>query len=498
MQIDKLIITNRGALQSKYGAKFKEIEKKITTLIATDKKRGIISNLFYIDDAATLGKLKIPYVKNVESATQVKATIDALYKKYSPNYIMLLGAVDVIPHCELKNLIPDDDDEIVPSDLPYACDKKYSTKISDFLSPTRVMGRLPDITGGTDAQYLIGLIGNAIKAQSKDLKAYKSIFSLSAKVWKGSTIQSLTNMLGDAKTMKLIPPKGKHTKAQLQRKTHFINCHGAQVDSKFYGQQGESYPVALHARNLDGNISEGTVIAAECCFGAELFDPEYTDGDLCICNTYLKEGALGYLGSTTVAYGPADGQGEADLITQYFIRNVHKGFSLGRAMLDARLRFVEKSLPRIEPTELKTMAQFILLGDPSIHLVETQKSRMTEQKTLSDTSTRMLRQDRRQALNIRGENVNKYAQNLVEQKPKALAKSIQKVLNENNIYNAAMASFKYEKKNTANQKSGGPSNTCHLFLQREETQNQLIPMTTLLVIKDVDGEVVEVKKLERK
>ncbi|MFN0031581.1 MAG: C25 family cysteine peptidase [Flavobacteriales bacterium] len=498
METDKLILSNKSALTAKYGKQLTEVERAVKEMIAADKKRGIVSKFIYLDGATALKKMKVPAVKSANSATQVKATIDALSKKYTPDYLLLIGSVDVIPHCELKNLIPDDDDEIVPSDLPYACEKKYSTKISDFLSPTRVIGRLPDITGGSDAKYLAGLIRNAIKAQTKNLNEYKSVFALSAKVWKGSTTQSLINIVGDAKTMKLIPPKGKHTRAQLQRKTHFINCHGAQVDSKFYGQQGESYPQALHARELDGNISFGCVVAAECCYGAELFDPEYTDGDLNVSNTYMREGALGFLGSTTVAYGPAEGQGEADLLTQYFIRNVHKGFSLGRSLLDARLRYVEKALPRIEPTELKTIAQFILLGDPSVHLVKPSvATEAAASKHFTEGTTRLMRKDRRQGLKIRGENVERYAQKPHEQRPKALAKSIQSVLKEHGINNAAVASFNYSKTISGKAKSSKGA-SCHLFLQREESQKQLIPQTTLLVIKDVGGEVVEVKRLERR
>ena len=44
------------------------------------------------------------------------------------------------------------------------------------------------------------------------------------------------------------------------------------------------------------------------------------------------------------------------------------GASLGRALLTARQRYVAAQ-PAITPVDLKTLAQFSLLGDPSIHLV---------------------------------------------------------------------------------------------------------------------------------
>ena len=66
---------------------------------------------------------------------------------------MILGSVDVIPHQDLVNPAYDpspdgDPDRLAPGDLPYACDAPYSTAISDFTGPTRVVGRLPDLTNG--------------------------------------------------------------------------------------------------------------------------------------------------------------------------------------------------------------------------------------------------------------------------------------------------------------------------------------------------------------
>ena len=74
-----------------------------------------------------------------------------------------------------------------------------------------------------------------------------------------------------------------------------------------------------------------TVVAAECCYGAQLFNPNDADGSLPMSNAYLGAGAAGYFGSTTIAYGPATGNGAADLLAQYFLINVLAGASLGRA-----------------------------------------------------------------------------------------------------------------------------------------------------------------------
>ncbi|HEY4334762.1 MAG TPA: hypothetical protein VGM89_02665, partial [Puia sp.] len=94
------------------------------------------------------------------------------------------------------------------------------------------------------------------------------------------------------------------------------------------------------------------------------------DSQLSIANNYLLNGALGFLGSSTIAYGPADSNDQADLICAYFFTSVLKGASTGRSLLEARQQYLTKSGPHLDPVALKTLGQFYLLGDPSLQPVE--------------------------------------------------------------------------------------------------------------------------------
>ena len=85
-----------------------------------------------------------------------------------------------------------------------------------------------------------------------------------------------------------------------------------------------------------------------------------------IANQYLAKGAAGVVASTTISYGPADDNANADWICQFFIEQVLRGASLGRAFLEARLAYVRKQSV-VDPYDEKTLAQFVLLGDPSLH-----------------------------------------------------------------------------------------------------------------------------------
>ncbi len=170
--------------------------------------------------------------------------------------------------------------------------------------------------------------------------------------------------------MRQSPPDGPGWRAaELQRGFHFINCHGALAAPEFYGQRtanSTDFPVAHDTEHVQGRIGKGAVIAAECCYGAELYDPRDAAGRRGICYAYLDSGAYGFFGSSTIAYGPSSGNGWADLLCRYFLDGVLRGASLGRAVLEARHTYL-LGMSVLQPEDLKTLAQFNLLGDPSIH-----------------------------------------------------------------------------------------------------------------------------------
>lgn len=402
----KLIVSHKGNLQWKYGKAFPKIISLVKKLQDADKKKGLDTKLVLIDDATSAQRAGVKKIK-IWSEQECKRIVDDLYKKHIPAYIVILGAQDIFPFQDIENPA-EDDDSVVPSDLPYACDTPFSRKIENFIGPTRVVGRIPDIPGQqTDIAYLERLITNAIEQKPIAEEKYHNYFAVTALVWKKSTELSLQSMFGEHAKM-ISSPNGSTTqsgykpysKKQLEPLTHFYNCHGANIDLSYYGQKGNSFPEALQVSNLSANVKKGAIVAAECCYGAQLFDhvqmglPSYS-----IANTYLANNAIAFLGSSTIAYGPADSQGLADLITQYFIKNILKGASTGRALLEARQKFLSESGPDLDPCELKTVAQFYLLGDPSIQPAECEDA---EVKKLSVGSTIM---NSRKNLFIKGKNL---------------------------------------------------------------------------------------------
>jgi hypothetical protein len=294
-----------------------------------------------------------------------------VFHAYTPDYLMLLGSVDVVPHQPLRNPVYDgvnDVDRLAPGDLAYACNAPFSDDASDFIGPDRVVGRLPDMTGATDPSVLLAVLKSATKWSVRPRSDYNDHLGVSALVWTRSTVLSLRQIFGAAEVHNSPNEGPQWPAAVLGRRVHFINCHGADSDPQFYGQEGSNYPVSHQAAVVAGHVRSGTVAAAECCYGGQLWAPGPQDAAEPMPLAYLRSGAVGFLGSSTIAYGPADTNGDADLLCQYFVESVLGGASLGRALVEARQRFVQ-GVTVLSPVNTKTLAQFSLLGDPSVHPV---------------------------------------------------------------------------------------------------------------------------------
>lgn len=366
----KILVTSRSMLIAKYSKPgFDKVAKAVKLLVAADKKRGFTTSLIFVDDPAAMRRCNGKAVTDPKSGQQHKEAIDAIYRSLQPEYIVMLDAPDVIPHVSMQNPTPDDDDPDVPSDLPYACDAPFSRDPRKFLSITRVVGRIPGIMGADRPTFLTDTLKASAQFRPRPRADYLSYFAISAEVWRKSTARSVEEIFGKDSTKKIFvsPPAGNAEAARhLSPLTHFINCHGDTISPSFFGQRGDKFPVALTSDGVANNAVSRTVIAAECCYGAELYDPKREKHERPpIAISYFSRGAVGFFGSTNTAYGEAVRTGAADIITRYFLVCVLAGASLGRACLQARQKFIDTE--DLDIYNLKTIAQFLLLGDPSLH-----------------------------------------------------------------------------------------------------------------------------------
>ncbi|MFI5150968.1 MAG: C25 family cysteine peptidase [Bacteroidia bacterium] len=499
---DKIILTNLSALNRKYGKNVKHIRKAIEHLIKCDAGRGISTSLFFLDQESKAIPGYRPVLK-ANDPVQNKLAIDCIYKQMTPDYILLLGSQDVIPHIQLQNLA-DKEDKYVNSDLPYACEASYSTDPGKFIAPSRVVGRLPDITGGRDHRYLMNLLRQAALAKPLELQTEIEYFAVCVPAWKNSAKDGLRKMFHDTDDLKLCPPQKPHkyTQKDLQPRIHFFNCHGNKHKPEFYGQQGDDFPMALSSHVIQGKISQGTAVAAECCYGADLYDPS-PSRELPLPNTYLLNGALIFLGSTTVAYGAASGQGQADLLTQYFVQYLLQGASSGRAFLQARLDYMHQSAVHKDPADLKTISQFLLLGDPSVQfLVSAEHQQLCDvlNKQELQQASALHRRNRRILMHSHALSVKENSllpKHHTGKRSASVEKHIARIARHYKLRKYEHTTYSYdEKKDSALKKSeNNPVVHCHHLVQQHNVKigGTSRTLNELLIIQEAGGVITHVK-----
>jgi hypothetical protein len=278
--------------------------------------------------------------------------------------------------------------------------------------------------------------------------------------------------------------------------------------------------VAHEAAYVDGKINEGTVASVECCYGGELYPSSVDGGRAGICTTYLAGKAYGYFGSTTIAYGPAIGNGAADLICQYFLRRIMAGASVGRAALEARLEFAGGD-PELDPIDLKTLAQFNLLGDPSIHPVTVQvpHTAIVQLKGLAGapktvraeaSDAAVARTDRRRQLLARGVRIGATQAVATKVAKPKLANSVRSTLKkmaaELKISEPKILSFSVKSPATPQgplaraMKAGAmtklaPPSGFHVVTGREEAPSDFPPQIVAVVAKEVAGKIISYREM---
>ena len=385
MQSVKLSITCRKALEKKYDAKaLARIDAAIGKWIAADATRGIRTIHLAVDDAKDMKPYKVAPVAGEITAGKVKRAIDALVAGLTPDYIVLIGSGDVVPLFNVPNptLSNDGDtDPTVPTDNPYASSQAFDRKKrASYLVPNRVLGRIPDLPGSNDPAWLLNYLAVATAWKSRPPASYVRDLLVCCDTWKKSGKACVEYLSRSAATMLTCPPSGDSSKRMQGRRAallQMIKCHGAPSDSWFYGQRGYDYPEVMRSTSLRKRTRKATVVGSMCCFGANIFDPldpaAQHPGEPPISSVYLRQGAFGFLGSTCTAWVGLDSMLCSDWIVATFLKSVLAGASLGRATLEARqnlARWSQQQGDQVDSADEKTLIQFMLLGDPSIHPVK--------------------------------------------------------------------------------------------------------------------------------
>lgn len=330
----KAVITNREILQKKFKDNFLEIESKLNEYC-----KIFNGKIFYTTET---------------KPEECKKVFDEAEKEGATSFV-IVGGNDVVPFFKLKNPASYDGDDIVYSDNPYA-----STDENYFI-PERSVGRIPD---GNNAIFLIRMLEDFINFR-KDRR--KGKFGYTAFEWIEASKEVFKTL--NRKTLKISPPIKSNSIETIQinkKKFYYFNLHGSEETKYWYGQKGDNYPVAFSPENLNEVNCANAVVFSEACYGANIINKNINDA---ISLKFLERGAICFVGSTKIAYGPSKPPStDADLLGKLFFKNVINKESFGVALMKAKREFVIESLKKgyIDRAEKKTLIEFVLYGDPDL------------------------------------------------------------------------------------------------------------------------------------
>ncbi len=407
----KLSVTVKSRLEDKYApADLQLINEKVKEWIAADDKRGITTVHVHVDDAKEMDDLGAAPVSGEATAEKIKQAIEDLWVSdklpSTPHYLVLFGAEDIVPMFPVPNPSYDpsgiDTDQTVPSDNPYATPLNFDPldPTNSYLIPQRAIGRIPDMVSDSqeshhkgDPAWVVQYLDTAIEWEPKEKRDYKDPYAICTAEARFAGNEFMQKTFDDPGLRPFICPTDSDAvdsptaRDHLSAGLHIIKCHGNKKDPTFWGfsvldQRKKEHPcAAITSASLTALLKSSAVVASMCCYGAQIFSPSDPNarsrGEWPLASTYLRNGALGFVGSTMMAWVGRSQMGAADWIVQSYLKNVLGGESLGNAFLaskqDYRSHYSVKD-DILSEEEEKTLIEYVLLGDPSIHPVLSSQS----------------------------------------------------------------------------------------------------------------------------
>jgi peptidase C25-like protein len=394
----KLSVTVKSRLDGKYGsAGVQKIDEVVKRWIKADATRGIQTVHVHVDDSTEMNALGVPPISGEATPENIKQAIDNLWNKLrpTPHYLVLFGGEQIIPMFIVHNpsgwMELEERDKSVPTDNPYATHLPFapsdsSDSIKSYLIPERPIGRIPDMIDDPDPAWLCDYLETAINWKPQLDSFYKLPYAICTAEAEGAATELIQKSLGNSGVTPFVcPPKedtSTETRQQLSAGLHMIKCHGNPGDATFWGfaesatHTRENAHAAITSATLRLSPKPSTVVASMCCFGAQIFSPSDPNAKSPpawpIASTYLRQGALGFIGSTMMAWVGCDVMGSADSIVQCYVKNVLAGESIGNALLASKQDYqshYSSTNNTFANDEQKTLIEYVLLGDPSIYPV---------------------------------------------------------------------------------------------------------------------------------
>jgi tetratricopeptide (TPR) repeat protein len=387
-----VILSSKRRLMDFFGEeKFKRLDDAILNLVEAVRKRpGWNAYRIYIDDPTTLEHFGLtPADPSNPWEIKLRLTDLDLFLKHESEMIgslLIIGGHEIIPFHMLPNPT-DDDDDVIPSDNPYA------TTDENYFAPEWPVGRLPS---GNDIDLLVRLVRSAviehqyvarqqapwrrlgwriINILRRLFRSRQSSLGYSASIWRKASI-AVFRAIGNPRSLITSPPIEAETLPQEAIKPSafsYYNLHGLEDAPEWFGQRDPfedgnamvEFPIALRPQDIINGGQAPQVVFTEACFGANVLEKT---SESAICLRFLDQGSKAVVGSTKISYGSVTPPLiAADLLGRLFWEGLKAGLPIGEALRQGKLKLATEMHRRqgyLDGEDQKTLISFILYGDP--------------------------------------------------------------------------------------------------------------------------------------
>lgn len=357
-----LILTREQVLLSQLVGSADSYHQTIHSYCEAALRRGVAYRYLDLDSC--------PFYSGAGDVVSVVTALRQIVELARPKYLLILGNEKVIGVSHWENVAHDGDDE-VESDLPYATlctESPWENRDFDFDAVLRV-GRVPSYIGET-VEAFVSYFRNAAAAMRDDVRVVP--YGLSALVWQAESDDEFGAV--SSRKVDVSPEVTKNnvkSRMGFEANLLFFNLHGSNQTKFWYGQEGWSYPEAFAPQVLAG-IDRPYFIGVEACYGARYLGGLTPEDSIVL--TALQNHCLALLGSSRIAFGARVPKGFcADVVVGDYIKGLNEGLTSGDAHIEG-LRELCLCPETMDDSDIKTLAEFALYGDPSTRLTFGAKS----------------------------------------------------------------------------------------------------------------------------
>jgi hypothetical protein len=270
-----------------------------------------------------------------------------------------------------------DDSELPMTRVPDPADKDEAVLTDNFFgrtsSPTeaeRYVGDLlPSIPvariPSSDPSVVAGVLASAAPLHA----SWDDGAAVSAEVWRGSS-HAVHEQIARGASLALVPPVSEdEIRAVLTGAPGrlYFNLHGSDQEPAWYGEGRGGHPPALRPEGV--RVRPRGVVVTEACYGAKT-----SPGSPSIAMAFLERGAGAFVGSTIIAWGPADPPPAlADRIAIGFFARLDAGETAPAALLDAKTEILEDALAAgepLSPAAHNTLLSFVVYSAPRARVAQ--------------------------------------------------------------------------------------------------------------------------------